>query len=192
MIGFGKRKSRLVMVMMSVLLCSVAVPHALGAQGEPSVSSCSLPPVTLPLFDATPAAAIAVATPTLDFNAGEEASAAQRETFISSLELLIDCVNTGVPAFAYAIFTPEYLATWFVSPVDAYQPAFEQTIAQNVPASADDESLTVDSIENVRVLNDGRLSGRVVLQSDMSWRDTLVLKQVGDDWLIDDVVRESR
>jgi hypothetical protein len=51
----------------------------------------------------------------------------------------------------------------------------------------------IDNIENVQVREDGRLSGRVVLSSGgQTWRDTLVLAQVGDYWLIDDVILESR
>jgi hypothetical protein len=188
----GTSAKRLFVVAICLLPLACSSLTGVAAQGEPHGSSCSLPPVTLPLFDATPAADIAVATPPVSREAGTEATPEQIGTYTASLQLLVDCINTGDPAYVYAIFTREYLATWFVAPVNAYQPAFEQMIDQRVPADPGATPLSIASIDNVRLLDDSRLSGRVVLQSEMRWRDTLVLKQSGDDWLIDDVIRESR
>ncbi len=178
--------------MMATLM--LALPHSAAAQPL-LASDCELNAVTLPLFDATPAAEIpgAVATPASLDAIGQSAPAEDVETFGTALDALVACVNTGEPEYAYAIFTERYLASLFSDPDCFYQPAFERMIAQGVLAIGDSAPLTVAGIDNVVVLADGRLSGRVVTASaGMSWTDILVLQQVGDDWLIDDVIRISR
>ena len=192
MIGTGKRKAHRLLLPLVLVVCSVLLPPQVTAQGNAETASCTLPPVSLPLFDATPAADIAVATPTLTRDSGSPASPDQIETYRDSLQLLVDCINTGIPAYAYAIFTTGYLASWFVPPDGAYQPALEREIDQVTVPDTTLKPLQIVSIDIVRELDDGRLSGQVVLQSDMTWRDTLVLKKIGETWLIDDVIRESR
>lgn len=176
---------------MAVLM--LAIPH--GATAQAPDTGCQLRPVTLPLFDATPAAEIpgAVATPASPDTTGQPASRKDVERFNTALDALVACANTGEPEYVYAVFTERYLASLFVDPGRNYQPAFEQMIAQGDLDIGDSVPLTVESIDTVTVLADGRLSGRVMTTSaGISWTDILILQYVGDDWLVDEVIPVSR
>jgi hypothetical protein len=181
-------------IVATMAMLMLALPHAVAAQSS-SAADCELDPVTLPLFDATPAAEIpgAIATPASPDATGQPASPEDTEIYRTALDALVACTNTGEPEYAYAIFTERYLASLFVDPDRFYQPAFERMIAQGDLDIGDSEPLTVENIDHVMVLADGRLSGRVVTTSaGISWTDILILQQVGDDWLIDDVIPVSR
>lgn len=100
---------------------SLADPGAAAAQGE---TTCDLAPVTLPLFDATPAATI-VATPA----ASASAPAPTEEAMRAAAERIVACANDRAQSSRYAVFTDRYLAALFIGPDRADQPAFERMIA---------------------------------------------------------------
>lgn len=182
-------RSRRVLLLGTLLLLSL-VPGRLEAVAQ---DACPLDPVTLPLFDATPAAEIpgALATPAAPDDPGREATEEEITQFSDAINVLLSCINTGEGPLVFAIFTDRYLASGFADG-DAYQPDLERTIAE-YGSGLPGEPLVLENVDNVRVRDDGRMSGQVVLASgEESWRDTLVLAQVGDYWLIDDVIRESR
>jgi hypothetical protein len=163
------------------------------AQDESAI--CPLPPVTLPLLDATPASEIpgANATPAAPDDPARAATDEEVAEFTAAVEVIVSCVNTGNASLVNAIFTERYLASQFADPTVLYQPDFERLIEQSTTPALPAEPLVIDNIDNVQVREDGRMSGRVVLSSGgQSWRDTLVMAQVGQHWLIDEVILESR
>jgi hypothetical protein len=180
-----------VAVLLAILAASVATATSAAAQD----TACPLPPVTLPLFDATPAAEVpgANATPASPDDPARAATEEEITQFTAAVEVIVACINTGSGPLVNAVFTDRYLASRFADPTRLYQPDFERMIEQTAATALPAEPLVIDNIENVQVREDGRLSGRVVLSSGgQTWRDTLVLAQVGDYWLIDDVILESR
>lgn len=154
-------------------------------------NGCALPPVKLPLFGATPAAAIAatpspvtgiVARPFTDIEQAEAEDA---------MRTIVACINTGVPKDEYAIFTPRYLAALFTGPHPAYQPAFEQMIAEGgAGQSPTVPAFILKSVTNGTILEDGRMVVTIALAGRATtYHDTLVLVQTGKHWLIDEVTR---
>lgn len=181
-------------ILAAFLIAIVSIVVSQKALTQEMIPGCPLEPVSLPLFNATPAAEIesAGATPASADDSGRTGSDEDIAEFESAIAVLLACINTENPALANAVFTERYLASWFADPTVHYQPAFERTIAEGSPGAQDRQPLELAGVEEVRVLDDGRLSGRVVLQSaGVTWRDTLVLRQVADIWLIDDVILES-
>lgn len=148
----------------------------------PGSPACRLSPVTLPLFDATPAAVIA-ATPVA---AVAGAAPADTATIEGAIATIVACINMGDPALRYAVFTDRYLAKQLADPTVTYQPAFEQRL--DVATDPDIPQFSIVSIEEVVPLDDGRVSVVVTLAADgMRYEDRLVLAYVGGDWLIDEV-----
>ena len=143
--------------------------------------ACTLAPLTLPLFAASPPAEVA-ATPV----AVEDAPVLDEASAASAMELIVSCSNSGDPAVAYAIFTDRYLASLFADPDEVYLPAFEQQIDQG--AVQPDRSLELTEIVSVTPMEDGRVE--VVATTAIngtSYTDTFVLAWVDGVWLIDDV-----
>lgn len=85
-----------------------AGPGISGALAQRETREGVLDPLTLPLFDATPAARIAD---------------------------IVDCINSGDPALQYAIFTQCYLAGQVADPSVTNQPAFEQHLSRGPSTS---------------------------------------------------------
>jgi hypothetical protein len=155
--------------------------HTASAQ-SPEAGGCALAPVSLPLFDATPAAQIAAspaaATP-------EVSEAVDDATIETAVEIIFSCINTGDAAYAYAVFTDAYLARLIIES-EAYQPALELDIDAHAPTAS--AAFTVETIDAIEQLPDGRVSVTVTYgNGNGSFTDTLVLAQVGDSWLIDEV-----
>lgn len=151
----------------------------------PGAPACELPPVTLPLFDATPAAVIA-STPVS--SVADDAGAAPTDAVVMrmAIESIVACINMGDPALQYAVFTDRYLAEQLADPSSTYQPAFEQQL--DVATDPDRPQFSIDSVEEVTPLDDGRVSVVVTLSTNGTrYEDRLVLANVGGDWLIDDV-----
>lgn len=171
------RLSRLAIVTLFGAI-SLTAPAAM-AQGS---GNCSLEPITLPLSDATPAAIVA-ATP-------QPAAAAvefTEEDAFAAVQLIVDCANESDPALAWAIFTERYLAVQYADPTVTNLPAFEQFIDEG-----DDRTPGTFALEDVgpiTQLDDGRVSVEVTVSSGgTTYANTFVLAQVGDHWLIDDVL----
>ncbi|MGC4191256.1 MAG: hypothetical protein QM589_08825 [Thermomicrobiales bacterium] len=150
-------------------------------------ASCSIPPLTLPLFGGTPATAL-LATP-VPVGAGT-LTPVDAETEMSvraGVAEILACLNVGDPKQTYAVFTTGYLARTFGNPATAYLPAFEQSLDEAPDASAPHYTAPAFTIE-------GQTAGGQVVVSltvtadDQSWTDTLVLVNVGGHWLIDSVL----
>lgn len=147
--------------------------------------ACELEPVTLPLFGATPAAIIA-ATPASGPVDGIVRVAPDTATIELAIEAIATCISSSDPAMRYAVFTDRYLAARLADPALTYQPAFEKQLDSGI--SPDTPRYTVESIAELKPLDDGRTSVVVTLSvNGMSYQDRLVLANVDGTWLIDDV-----
>ncbi|MBA2469428.1 MAG: nuclear transport factor 2 family protein [Chloroflexia bacterium] len=152
-----------------------------GSGAQPLAGECTLDPLTLPLFDATPAAEIA-ATPL----AGNPGSDTGDEAIREAVEGIVACINTGDAAYAYAIFTQRYLAEQLADSSATYQPEFEQQLSFG-PSEVEETFELVDVTE-ITVLDNGLVSVVVELSAGgTSYRDTLVLANVDGVWLIDGI-----
>lgn len=147
-------------------------------------ASCTIPPLTLPLFGGTPATAL-LATPAPAEGAALAPVDAATETAVrTGVAGILACLNTGDPTQTWAIFTRGYLARTFGNPETAYLPAFERALDA---APADPAPVYV--IQSFVI--DGQMAdGRVVVAltlaaGDEVWADRLVLAEVDGRWLID-------
>lgn len=172
-----------VLTVAAVAFLSVGYGNAQSTR--PSVTdACPLPPVGVPLFDGTPAETIA-STPVVSEE--PDPAAFGDEAIGTAVEVIVGCVNTGDPSFTYAVFTPRYLASQFISGSGHYQPAFEQAL--DAPAAPADTTFVVDSIEAIEPQEDRRVLVTIVLSSgEAMYRDSLLLAYVDGHWLIDEVV----
>jgi len=171
-----------------ILACSVLVLFCARGSAQdqvPGSPSCPLDPLTLPLFDATPAVIIA-ATPAVGSTGTGDASPADVSTIEPAIEDIVACINTGDPAFQYAVFTDRYLAAHLADRSSTYQPAFEQRLDSGVDPNA--PGFMIESLADVTPLDDGRVSVVVSLSADgYQYEDRLVLVDVDGRWLIDEV-----
>lgn len=152
---------------------------AAGAQ-----ASCTLTPLTLPLFGGTPIAELATpqASPTQVELSEDEAT--------DLLEMYVACTNTGDPTLVWAMFTPRWFSTQFADSEEHYLPAFEYEIATgNAPVV---NPLVLDSVDEVKRMDDGRYGVTATFSSGgQQWTDQLILANADGQWLIDDVVLVS-
>ncbi len=149
-----------------------------------TITGCSLPPVTLPLFDATPAGTM-VATPA----ARGTAPNASDEEITAAVETIVACANSTSQADRYSVFTDRYLASMFTSAQPADQPAFERMIATGAVPEAGTATLT--RVSDIVRRDDGRVDAtmHITTQSgSVTDRVTLAHDDASDAWLIDDVV----
>jgi hypothetical protein len=156
---------------------------------SPSALSCSLEPLALPLFAATPPTTIGTPVPVDIQAADEQPSDEARDEIAESIEEIVACANTGEPRFAYAVFTDRYLAGLFTGDDAAYQPAFERQLTQ--PARPPASRLELEVLRSIRLLPDGRAVVEVQIVGERTLTDTLVLIKEGETWLVDEVVALS-
>lgn len=141
---------------------------------------CPLPPVELPLFDATPASVVAAATPAVPEEPDDE-------EIVVAAQIIVDCISTGDASLRYAVFTDRYLALQFTDEGGAYQPEFERLIDQR--AVADDVTWEFVSVEAITRRDDGRVEITLTIRGqDREISDRLILARQGEYWLIDEVV----
>ncbi len=150
------------------------------AQDDGSSAVCPLAPLTVPLWDGTPAAVIA-ATPV---------SAASGDIDEAEIEAavvdLVACMNTGEPQLMFAIYTSRFIASQYADPSETYLPEFEQRLAENAPEPADQFELA--GVSEISPLDDGRVSVKVGLANGGTvFEDTLILANQDGVWLIDDI-----
>lgn len=164
-----------------------AGPGVSGVRAQ--TGSCSLPPLTLPLFAATPAAALATPAAPISGLAGRPFTDDEQAEAEAAVRAIVTCINTRVPKDEWAVFTPRYIATLFTGPRPAYQPAFEQMIAEGGSGVIPNAPLfLLKSVTNGTVLEDGRIVVTIALAGhDVTYHDTLVLVKIDDHWLIDEV-----
>jgi len=176
----------------AVLSNVVAVPRISVAQ-TPSTplavaTSCTIPPLTLPLFGGTPPAVL-LATPEAPVDAA--ALAPLSDDTIQSVREgvagIVACLSTDDPAQRFAVFTTSYLARTFGDPARAYLPAFEQSLDQASAAPVPQYTIASFTIEGKAV--DGRVVVSLGVAADGEvWENRLLLAQVGGQWLIDAVL----
>lgn len=148
-------------------------------------AGCDLPPVTLPLFDATPAAIIAEATlpPAASMPQVDDAQLQQ------AVERIMNCANSDAQAERYAIFTDRYIADLFTGDDRADQPAFEQMMELGYEPSP--ERYTLEGIESAEQTDDGRIEITLSIATPSgSVSDRLILawSPDADAWLVDEVL----
>jgi hypothetical protein len=159
----------------------VAMAWSGAAVAQDGEATCTLDPVSLPLFDATPAAALA-GTP-VDVPDDIQVDDATIEDAVIQI---VACINTNDPAYQYAIFTDRYLAEQFADPTQTYQPAFELQISFG--PSQEPGSMELEGISGIEQLESGQVSVVVELTNSVSvFRDTLILVPVDGVWLIDSI-----
>jgi hypothetical protein len=174
---FSTTAIRTAPVIVALSLLTLLGPAAT-AQEE---SGCTLPPLSLPLFDATPAAIVA-ATPV----AAEGPVEVHEEEIREAVEMIVTCANSADPKLVNAIFTERYLAERFADPATTSLPVFEQSLDHEDGIIS--TSLVLDGVEEITPLDDGRVSAVAVISSSTStFRDTLILANVDGAWLIDDL-----
>jgi hypothetical protein len=152
-----------------------------GASAQTESGDCVLEPLTLPLFDATPAAQIAATPLALAQNADTS-----DEAILAAVEDLVEFINTGDAAYQYAIFTQRYLAEQFADPSVTNQPAFELQLSLG-PADVE-ETFELVGVTDIAVNDGGLVAVTIELTGGgATYRDTLVLANVEGVWLIDSI-----
>ncbi|MGI8485949.1 MAG: hypothetical protein ACR2OU_17020 [Thermomicrobiales bacterium] len=183
--------------LMCTMQVGIAAPathaiHAPSALREQSANtSCSLTPLSLPLFNATPpneivgALASPMASPAV--LATRPASTEEIPSVEVGLSTIEACINTGNPLLVYAVFSTRYLASQYADPLLAYLPAFEQQLGGvTIPIAP---PFSFDPVVDMGVLADGRVQLTLnVRRGTEAWTDTLVLVNQEGTWLIDDVI----
>jgi hypothetical protein len=159
----------------------VALLAGSAATQTPTANGCTLPPLELPLFAATPAADVAPTafTPVT-------ASDVDQQEIDQAVTTILACVGTGNAAYTYAVFTEASLANEFSDPTETYLPQLEQAIAEGpVEVGTAFELLASPAFT---VLDDGRVSVVVDYTNGVSeFHDTLILAKVDGVWLIDGI-----
>lgn len=143
-----------------------------------------LEPVSLPLFDATPASVIA-ATPSI----ASDAPDLDEQGATDAINVLLSCIGGESQAIRYAVFTDSYLAHLFIGESPADQPAFERMIAVGGVPEAETPVLT--GVLDLETLEDGRVVVTMDIQTDEgTLQDRVILAwDAGQQhWLIDEIV----
>src|SRR5690606_34498393 len=103
------------------------------------------------------------------------------------LEMYAACTNTGDPTLVWAMFTPRWFSSEFADSEEHYLPAFEYEIANDEADVVN--PLILESVDEIELLDDGRVAVTATFSSaDIEWTDQLIVVNVGDQWLIDEVV----
>lgn len=180
--GHGRMRVALGPILALLAGMLVAAP-ALSASAQDS-TQCPLQPISLPLFDATPAAVI-VQTPSVSAEVPEPGE----DEITLAAEGIIACTNESPQALRYAVFTDRLLAVQFTKDEPAYQPSFERMIANG---TAPGEGVNVlEGISDLVSLGDGRVEVTFhITTSEGSVEDRLILAWDPDRqaWLIDGIV----
>lgn len=199
--GGGRWRGVATGVLAAALACTIHVAVAAPVtNGMPSPSvareqsantTCSLRPLTLPLFNATPPNEVRDGSASSEASpvslASRPASAQEAAAVEDGLGTIEACINTGNPLLVYAVFSTRYLAAQYADPHLAYLPAFEQQL--DGPTIPVDPPFSFDPAEDMRMLADGRVQVTLTVRREAeSWTDTLVLVKQDGVWLIDAVI----
>ena len=167
------------LILAALVTTQIALSGA-GAQ-TPAPEGCTLSPVTLPLFDATPAAVIA-ATPATTSGVME----VDEDEIRSAIGVIVACINSNDAAYQYAIFTDHYLAEQFADPTQTYQPQFEQQLARGETDT--DSGFSLVGIPQITPQANGMVSATILLSNGIRvFNDTVLLAYVDGVWLIDSI-----
>lgn len=183
--------SAVAITLASVVSQAVIVAPLPFALGQDAAVTCTLQPLTLPLFGATPPTAILDSLPPATPGT-ETRNATSEETadVERGAETIVACLNTGNPLESHAIFSTRYLAHEYADPTSAYLPAFEQDLAgATIPVNP---PFVFERIENVEVLSDGRVRIQLTIsRGESRWTDTMNLVKEDDAWLIEETVSQG-
>ncbi len=124
---------------------------------------------------------------------GEPADEATTEAVVATVHEVFACANAGDFMRIYANFTDDYLRHFL-----AGTPMNDQVIAYFTASPVplpEAEKRSIVRIEDVQLLADGRAGVVVVLDEPEDPRteepDYIFLEQVGDRWLLDDVIEDG-
>ncbi|CAN5337283.1 hypothetical protein BH24CHL2_BH24CHL2_6540 [soil metagenome] len=166
------------------VLVAVVFSASVAMRATAQEAACTLDPIALPLFDATPAAAIA-ATP----HASTDVPELDEQGAAVAVSMLLACAGEEPQALRYAIYTDGYLARLFIGDTPADQPAFERMIATG--ANIDAVAPTLEGIAGLEAREDGRVAVTIEATTvDGPIEDRLVLAWDArqEAWLIDEIV----
>lgn len=176
------------MSLISIVVATIGLACIAAPTSAAQSTGCTLEPVSLPLFDATPAAVIA-ATPQAGLQIVPELN---EDGAVGSIELLLACAGAEQQDLRFAIFTDRYLANLFLDNDDetpADQPAFERMIEAGAVPEASTPALT--GVSDLELLDDARVAVTVDVETASGpVHDRLVLAWDADQqvWLIDEVL----
>ena len=175
------RRFRTLAIVTTVAIC--VATGAASAQESTTDPNCTLAPLSVPLWNGTPAADVA-ATPVASPSAvAAEIDEAEIE---AAVNVIVACMNTGEPQLMFAIYTDRFLASQYADPTTTYLPEFEQRLAENAPEPAN--QFVLQGVSEITPLDDGRVSVKVALVSGATtFDDTLVLANQNGTWLIDEI-----
>ncbi|MGN6485792.1 MAG: hypothetical protein ACTHMX_15480 [Thermomicrobiales bacterium] len=149
--------------------------------------SCTIAPLTLPLFGGTPPARFIATPEAVDVAHLAPVDAATDTSVRAGVAEILACLNVGEPKQTWAIFTTGYLARTYGDPGSAYLPAFEQSLDAapvNPPPVYTIQGFTIDG-----QTPDGRVVVSLTLAAGSEvWADQLVLAQVDGHWLVDETL----
>lgn len=171
-------------VIAGAFICSLITGPAM--MDARQADNCPLQAVSLPLFDATPAADIA-ATPQIGESHVTDANL--EAELVAAAEIIVACSNADDPALRYAVFTERYLATFFLGDQPADQPAFERMIATG--STVTEEPMELIDVADIEVAEDGRVLATLSISTpnrDVNDRLLLAWNSSAAAWLVDDIV----
>ena len=167
----------------AILTAAMLAASTTGAHAQDP--TCDIPPVSIPLFDATPADVIA-ATPAVT---GDVPQVTEEDVEIAA-NRIVACANSASQAERYAVFTDRILASTFAGESSLDQPAFERMIATGTVSSAG--AFTLESLNDIEVRDDGTIAVTLVIDTPeqiVSDRVLLVWSEEKGAWLIDAVLQ---
>lgn len=184
MIGIHREWFRGLIGLLLALFAGVVVLAGGTAGTAAQVAGCTLEPIGLPLFDATPASVI-VATPA----SSDDMPEPTEEVILAAAEGIVACTNETSQALRYAVFTERLLAIQFTKDNPAYQPSFERMIATGQATETGTNRL--EGISDIEIMDDGRVAVTLHISTPGgTYSDRVVLAWVADQeaWLIDGIV----
>ncbi|MGC4107462.1 MAG: hypothetical protein QM753_14155 [Thermomicrobiales bacterium] len=186
-----KSARRMLLVGVVCIAATLGGPAVGARQATPDAiapaASCTIAPLTLPLFGGTPATTFSATPAPVDMKTLVPVSAETDASVRAGVAGIVACLNVGDPKQTYAVFTTGYLARTYGNPQIAYLPAFEQSLDEP-PADAP----PVYTIQGF-IIDGETADGRVVVSVTGSagsevWASQFVLVHEGEHWLIDEVL----
>lgn len=170
--------------LMFIAIVGIVVTSLAASATAAQSTGCTLDPVPLPLFGATPAVEVATPEPVLAV-----VPELDHDGAVEAVESLLACAGEDSQDLRYAIFTDRYLANLFIGEHPADQPAFERMIA--VGAVTEPSTPELIGVSDVETLDDGRVAATVDAKTaEGAIHDRLILAWDPEQeaWLIDDVI----
>ena len=181
-------------VLAGIAAMSLGIPLA-GAQqpATPEAVSpglCTVPP----LSEAELVDIAAAGTPTPEVELPQEA--ADGEVDAESIEAIEDtvresvaCANANDPLREFALFTDRYLRERFGGENQDDLGHLLAALTRDSDAAAEADQLTLVSVDELRLLEDGRIAASVkTMNARTTFVDTLIFAAVDDRLLIDEVI----